>query len=245
MPPIVPDPQRLPQVPAFPEQRLKVVLASHNAKKLAELQRLFAAAELHVDLVSIADFPEAVSPPETGRTFAENALIKARAAAVTTGLPALADDSGIEIDVLNDMPGVRSARWAGPECDDEANNALLLRQVDDVADEGRTGRFVCCMALADASGFEDTRTGIWPGRLATAPRGSNGFGYDPLFIPEGETRTSAELDPAEKDAQSHRARAVTAIIDVLRDYHAGIVLGADARTGDETGPTTRPVEDTL
>lgn len=220
----LPDPTGLPEVPAWPEP-MKIVLASNNGKKLAELQRLVVAAELHVEVLGLDCFPEHVAPPETGTTFAENALIKARAAAVATGLPALADDSGIEVDVLNGMPGVRSARWAGPECDDTANLELLLRQLADVPPEHRGGRFVCAMALADADGFEDTRVGTWPGSIATEARGSNGFGYDPIFVPTGEGVTSAELPPEQKDAESHRARAVRQIVEVVKDYQRDLVFG--------------------
>ncbi|MBO1032113.1 RdgB/HAM1 family non-canonical purine NTP pyrophosphatase [Tessaracoccus sp. SD287] len=194
----------------------KVVLASHNAAKLAEMRRLFAAAELGMRVVSLDDFPESTPPAETGDTFAENALIKARAAARLTGLPALADDSGIEVDVLNGMPGVRSARWAGPAGDDQANLELLLRQVDDVAAERRQARFVCAMAHVDVDGTELVTTGVWPGSLATEPAGSHGFGYDPIFIPADSPLTSAQLTPEQKDSQSHRARAAAAMIEALR-----------------------------
>ena len=205
---------KLPQVPTF-APRPKVVLASHNAAKLAELQRLVVAAGLYLDLVSLADFPGSTPPAETGRTFTENALIKARAAVRETGLAALADDSGIEVDVLNGMPGVRSARWAGPEGDDLANLHLLLRQVDDVPQEHRQARFICAMAHVDVNGDELVTVGVWPGVLATEPVGSHGFGYDPIFIPEGATLTSAQLTPEQKDSQSHRARAVKAMITAL------------------------------
>ncbi|MGA4508378.1 RdgB/HAM1 family non-canonical purine NTP pyrophosphatase [Propionibacteriaceae bacterium G1746] len=193
----------------------KVVLASHNRAKLAELQRLVAAAGLPIEVVSLADFPESTPPAETGRTFAENALIKARAAAAWTGLTALADDSGIEVEVLRGMPGVRSARWAGAEQDDQRNLDLLLAQVDDVPAGARQARFVCVMAHVDPDGTEFTTEGIWPGTLATAPRGTNGFGYDPIFVPDGDDRTSAELSPEEKDAQSHRARAVAKMLAAM------------------------------
>ena len=209
------QPPKLPQVPSF-EALPKVVLASHNAAKLAEMRRLFAEAELGMRVVSLTDFPESTPPAETADTFAENALIKARAASRLTGLPALADDSGIEVDVLNGMPGVRSARWAGPAGDDVANLELLLRQVDDVATERRQARFVCAMAYVDVDGAELATVGEWPGTLATGPVGSHGFGYDPIFIPAGSQLTSAELTPEQKDSQSHRARAVAAMIEALR-----------------------------
>lgn len=209
------QPPKLRPVPSI-DDLPKVVLASHNAHKLVELRRLFADADLGVHVVSLADFPESTPPAETGRTFAANALIKAHAAAQLTGLPALADDSGIELEILNGMPGVRSARWAGPACDDQANLDLLLNQVDDVPAEGRAARFVCAMAHVDVDGTEIVRVGEWPGTLATRAAGTNGFGYDPIFIPAGSTVTSAELTPDEKDSQSHRARAVGAMIEALR-----------------------------
>lgn len=206
---------KLPDVPAF-IPRGKVVLATHNAKKLVEMRRLFEAAGLGLDVVGLDEFPDAPSPAETGRTFAENALIKAHAAVAATGLAAMADDSGIEVEVLNNMPGVRSARWAGPEGDDRANLELLLRQVDDVPAEQRQARFVCAMAHVDPQGNELVTVGEWPGVLASEPAGSNGFGYDPIFIPEGCEVTSAELSPEEKDSRSHRSRAVSAMITALQ-----------------------------
>ena len=134
-----------------------------------------------------------------------------------TGLPALADDSGLEVDVLNGMPGVRSARWAGPDATDSDNNELLLRQLVDVAESARTARFVCAMALVLPDGIEEVRIGVMSGRLTVSPVGENGFGYDPLFVADGNTVTNGELDPAAKDAISHRGQAVRAIVPVLID----------------------------
>lgn len=191
---------------------MKVLLASHNAKKLAELRRL--AGGLGVQVVGLDDVPPYDEPVEDGDTFVDNALIKARAGFVVSGLPTLADDSGIEVDVLNGMPGVRSARWAGPQKDDAANNRLLLAQIDDVAESRRAARFVAVVALVSADGEHVVR-GEMPGRIAEAERGTNGFGYDPLFIPEGETRTSAELSPEEKDAISHRGKAMRDVMPLL------------------------------
>jgi XTP/dITP diphosphohydrolase len=142
-------------------------------------------------------------------------LLKARACVAATGLPALADDSGLAVDVLNQMPGVRSARWAGRGASDEDNNALLLRQLDDVPAAERTARFICAMALVLPDGVEHVRLGEMRGRLAVRPAGHNGFGYDPLFVAEGNTMTNGELEPAAKDAISHRGRAVRAILPVL------------------------------
>ena len=152
---------------------------------------------------------------ESHETFIANAAAKARYFARLTGLPTLADDSGLAVDVLNQMPGVRSARWAGPGASDEENNALLLRQLEDVPPTKRTARFVCAMALVLPDGTEHVRVGEMRGRLAVSPAGHNGFGYDPLFVAEGNTLTNGELEPPAKDAISHRGRAVRAILPVL------------------------------
>lgn len=206
----------------------EVVLATHNAKKLAELRRIVAAAGLPVTVLGLDDLPGYPEPAETETTFEGNALIKARAAVRATGRTALADDSGIAVDRLNGMPGVRSARWAGRGASDADNNALLLRQLDDVPDPQRTARFVCAMALLTVDGTEVVRHGVVDGRLRTAPRGENGFGYDPLFVPDGYEQTTAELDPAAKDAISHRGRAVQAILADLQDW-----LNASDTTGED------------
>ena len=193
----------------------RVVLATNNAKKLAELRRLVAAEAPHIEVLGLADVATYPEPAETERTFEGNALLKARACVAATGLPALADDSGLAIDVLNHMPGVRSARWAGPGASDEENNSLLLRQLADVPPAERTARFVCAMALALPDGSEHVRVGAMHGRLAVSPAGQNGFGYDPLFVADGYTMTNGELEPSTKDAISHRGRAVRAILPVL------------------------------
>jgi len=193
----------------------RVVLATNNPAKLAELRRIVAAATPDVRVLGLAEVPPYPEPAEIERTFAGNALLKARACLAATGLPALADDSGLEVDVLNGMPGVRSARWAGPQADDTENNLLLLRQLADVPAERRTARFVCAMAAVLPNGTEHVRLGVMSGRLVEAPVGHNGFGYDPLFVADGQTMTNAELDPAVKDAISHRGQAVRAIVPVL------------------------------
>jgi XTP/dITP diphosphohydrolase len=193
----------------------RVVLATNNAKKLAELRRLVAAEAPHKEVLGLADVATYPEPAETERTFEGNALLKARACVAATGLPALADDSGLAVDVLNHMPGVRSARWAGPGASDEENNSLLLRQLADVPPAERTARFVCAMALALPDGSEHVRVGAMHGRLAVSPAGQNGFGYDPLFVADGYTMTNGELEPSTKDAISHRGRAVRAILPVL------------------------------
>ncbi len=203
----------------------EVVLATHNAKKLAELRRLVSAAGLPVTVLGLDDLPAYPEPAETETTFEGNALIKAHAAVARTGRIALADDSGIAVDRLNGMPGVRSARWAGPDADDADNNALLLRQLDDVPEAQRTAQFVCAMAMVAPDGRQAVRRGVVEGRLLRAPRGENGFGYDPLFLPDGLEQTTAELDPVAKDAISHRGRAVRAI---LADLQGWLVAGDTA-----------------
>jgi XTP/dITP diphosphohydrolase len=192
-----------------------VVLATNNAKKLDELRRLLNVAAPAVQLLGLSDVASYPEPAETELTFEGNAVLKARAALDATGLLSLADDSGLAVDILNGMPGVRSARWAGPDATDADNNALLLRQLDDVPDERRQATFVCAMALVLPGGTYHVRRGELRGRLVRNPRGHHGFGYDPLFVADGYRVTTAELDPADKDAISHRAKAVAAIVSVL------------------------------
>ena len=193
----------------------QVVLATNNAKKLAELRRIVGEAAPDLEVLGLGDVTTYSEPPETERTFEGNALLKARACVAATGLPALADDSGLAVDVLNGMPGVRSARWAGPDANDEANNELLLRQLADVPDADRTARFVCAMALVLPDGTEQVRLGDMSGRIAAGSVGDNGFGYDPLFVADGNTVTNGELGAVTKDAISHRGKAVRAIVPVL------------------------------
>jgi XTP/dITP diphosphohydrolase len=193
----------------------RVVLATKNAQKLAELRRIVAAEAPGVQVLGLADVAAYPEPAETERTFEGNALLKARACVAATGLPALADDSGLAVDVLNQMPGVRSARWAGPGASDQENNALLLRQLADVPAAERTARFICAMALVLPDGTEHVRTGDMRGRIGVSPAGHNGFGYDPLFVADGYALTNGELEPSVKDAISHRGRAVRAILPVL------------------------------
>ncbi|GAA4157872.1 RdgB/HAM1 family non-canonical purine NTP pyrophosphatase [Gryllotalpicola daejeonensis] len=190
---------------------MKVVLATHNAHKAREFQTILALGVSELEIVTY-DGPE---PVEDGATFAENALIKARAAAAHTGLPALADDSGICVDILGGAPGIFSARWAGRHGDDRANLQLLLDQLADVPDANRGAHFSCTIALV-ADGREATVEGVWPGRVAREARGENGFGYDPIFLPDGEGGASAaELEPERKSSVSHRARAFAAITPLL------------------------------
>lgn len=194
-----------------------VLLATRNQAKLAELRRILDTADLgSIEVVGLTDVAEFTEKPETGTTFAENALAKARDAAAATGLPAIADDSGLTVDALNGMPGVLSARWSGRHGDDRANLELVLAQLADVPDERRGAAFVCAAALAVPGGVETVVHGEWRGRVIREARGSNGFGYDPIFVPEGEKRTSAELTPEEKDAASHRSRALRALLPHLR-----------------------------
>jgi XTP/dITP diphosphohydrolase len=190
-----------------------VLLATRNHGKLVELRRMAAAAGLTV--LGLADVPEFPEAPEIGATFAENALAKARDAAAATGLPSVADDSGLAVDALNGMPGVLSARWCGHHGDDRANLELLLGQLGDVPDERRGAAFVCAAALVVPGGEETIVHGQWPGAIVRAPRGTNGFGYDPIFVPAGEKRSSAELTAEEKDAASHRGRALRALLPHL------------------------------
>ena len=190
------------------------MLATRNAGKIAELGRILADVGGGVEIVGLESFPDAPDVPETGLTFADNALLKARAIAACTGLPAVSDDSGLAADALHGMPGVLSARWAGRHGDDTANLELLLGQLADVDERGAAFVCVAALALPDGGG-EWTATGVLAGSLARAPRGGNGFGYDPIFVPEGLSVTTAELAPSEKDAISHRGRAFRAIAPVI------------------------------
>ncbi|MCZ2857670.1 RdgB/HAM1 family non-canonical purine NTP pyrophosphatase [Blastococcus sp. VKM Ac-2987] len=199
----------------------RLLLATRNAGKLAELQRLLESAMPGVEVIGLRDVEEYPEAPETGATFADNALLKAREAVRYTGLPAVADDSGLSVDALNGMPGVLSARWSGRHGDDDANTALLLGQLADVPDERRGAAFVCAAALVTPDGTEHVLEREWRGTVVRAKRGSNGFGYDPVFEPAGLSQTSAELTPAEKDARSHRGQAFAALVPVLAE-----VLGA-------------------
>jgi XTP/dITP diphosphohydrolase len=198
-----------------------LLLATRNAHKLAELGRILAAEGLTgLTVIGLADVPEFPEEPETAATFEGNALAKARDAVAATGLPAIADDSGIAVDALNGMPGVLSARWAGLARDDAANLRLLLEQLADVPDERRGGAFVCAAALVTPGGEETVVRGEWPGTIVRAPRGANGFGYDPIFVPEGHDVTSAELPSAEKDRLSHRGRALRLLLPTLHKLAA-------------------------
>jgi XTP/dITP diphosphohydrolase len=194
-----------------------LLLASRNKGKLVELRRILDAAlgEHSVELVGLDEVTHYPEAPETGLTFADNALDKAREGVRHTGLPTVADDSGLAVDALNGMPGVFSARWAGRHGDDLANLRLLLGQLSDVADEHRGASFVCAAALVLPDGREYVVEGRVTGSLIGEPRGENGFGYDPIFVPEGEIRTTAELSSEEKDAISHRGKAFRALAKIV------------------------------
>ncbi len=198
----------------------RLLVASRNAKKLAELRRVVEQAGIEgLEVIGLDEVPAFEEAPETGATFEENALAKARDAYAATGLPCVADDSGLEVDALNGMPGVLSARWSGRHGDDPANTALLLGQLKDVPQERRGGAFVSACALVTADSEVVVR-GEWRGRIIAEPRGDNGFGYDPVFVPDdavGEGRSSAELTAAEKDALSHRGRALAQLLPALRE----------------------------
>ena len=196
----------------------RLVLATLNPHKVTELSRILdgdGGPGAGVSLTSLAEFPCAPDVAETGATFADNALLKARAIAAFTGLPAVADDSGICADALNGMPGVLSARWSGRHGDDQANLDLLLAQLADIPDERRGAEFRCAAALVQPGGAEQVTEGVLRGRLIRARRGTGGFGYDPIFIPDGGTLTTAELSPADKDAISHRGRAFRALAPAI------------------------------
>lgn len=196
----------------------RLVVATGNAHKVSEMKAIlsaeFTSAELD-GIASLADYPHE-EPVEDGVTFEANALIKARAAAQTTGIPALADDSGLTVEVLGGAPGVFSARWCGHHGDDHANLQLLLGQLQDVPDAHRAAAFVCAMAIVYPDGREVTVRGTIEGHLAHSPQGAAGFGYDPIFIPTGYTRTTAEMSAEEKNSISHRGTALRALTDELR-----------------------------
>ena len=198
----------------------KLLLATANRKKLAELQRILdlalgTARVARVTLIGLGDIEDYPDVPETGLTFGENALMKAREGAKRTGLPTVADDSGLSVDALNGMPGVFSARWAGRHGDDAANLDLVLAQISDVPEEHRGGAFVCAAALVLPNGREHLVEGRQTGRILRTRRGEGGFGYDPIFLGDGQDRTNAELSPAEKDAVSHRGKAFRELSKVI------------------------------
>ena len=193
----------------------RVLLATHNAKKLAELDRILRPLVPDVEVLGLDDVPPYAEPAETEPTFHGNALLKARVALAHHRIPALAEDSGLCVDALNGMPGVLSARWAGRGEGRPHGYELLLDQLSDVPDERRGAAFVSWVVLLLPDGTEHVAEGRLAGTIAREPRGSGGFGYDPVFVPEGESRTAAEMSPAEKDAVSHRGRAVRQIAPIV------------------------------
>jgi XTP/dITP diphosphohydrolase len=201
---------------------LQVFLASRNPKKIEELRRILdqtLAGGPGIEVLGLDDVPEYDEPVEDQPSFEGNALVKARAGVRATGLPSLADDSGLCVDALNGMPGVLSARWSGPPKDDHRNNTLLLHQLDDVPDERRAAQFRCAVALCHPDGAQKVTTGEMPGRVIRELRGDGGFGYDVLFVPdeqEGEL-TAAELSVEAKDRVSHRGYALRAIAPVVAE----------------------------
>jgi len=208
-----------------------VVLATRNAGKLRELARILGAQDsggAQIRLAGLDEFPGAPDVPETGATFEENALLKARAIASYTGLPAVADDSGLCVDALSGMPGVLSARWAGAHGDDQANLELVLAQLADVPDARLGAQFVCAAALVVPGTREWVVTGRVEGRLIRSPRGSGGFGYDPIFLPDGFGQTTAEMTAEAKDAISHRGRAFRALAPFIT---TGFITAGSAGDG--------------
>ena len=201
----------------------RLVLASRNEHKVTELRRVLGAAGAAVELVDLREFPDMPEVAETGLTFRENALLKSHAVAQHPGLFSVADDSGLSVDVLGHMPGIFSARWAGRHGDDDANLQLVLDQLQDVPDEFRDARFVCAAALSAPTGEEWVVEGVLEGHIIRERRGLNGFGYDPIFLPEGSTRTTAEMSADEKDAISHRGKAFRGLAPTIAS-----VLGRDA-----------------
>ena len=197
---------------------VQLVLATRNAKKLAELDRLLASAGLDVEILGSDAFSDLPEIEETGSTFAENSLIKARAVAAHTGLIAIADDSGLCVDALDGQPGIYSARWAGPGATDESNLDLVLEQIRDVEPAQRTAHFACAAALVLPSGEEYVVRGQVDGVLLTQRRGVGGFGYDPIFLPDGFDITTAEMTSDQKDAISHRGQAMRALVPLIQDH---------------------------
>ena len=193
----------------------KIVIASHNQKKIEEMRRILEQAGLEIEILGTDQFPDLADVEETGSTFAANAMLKAHYVSGATGLPAVADDSGLCVDALNGMPGILSARWAGKHGDDRANLALLLRQIAHIPRKRRGASFVCAVAYCEPNGREFIVEGSMNGEIIDSPRGENGFGYDPIFVPMGHMVTSAELSSQEKDAISHRGHALKAFVKQL------------------------------
>ena len=193
----------------------RILLATRNAKKLEELSRILVPLLPEIVVLGLDDVAAYDEPAESEPTFEGNALLKSRAAVRATGLPALGDDSGLCVDALNGMPGVLSARWSGSDKDDAENNRLLLAQLRDVPDERRGAHFTCAVAFCLPTGEEQALSAEMPGTVIREQRGTGGFGYDVVFAPRGETRTAAELSIAEKDAISHRGKALRVVAPLV------------------------------
>ena len=196
----------------------KIVLASKNKGKIAEIADMLHELQPGLEVLGLSDFPEIGSLPETGQSFAENALQKATAVARATGLVALADDSGLEVDALQGAPGVYSARYSGKGATDESNNEKLLKEMAEVPDSSRQARFVCVLIAYAPSGVIARADGRWEGFVAKSPRGKAGFGYDPLFIDKQTGLTAAELEPEQKNKRSHRGKALEALLKTWPDF---------------------------
>jgi len=194
----------------------KVVIASRNDHKIEEMRRILEQGGLDIELVGTGEFPDLPDVEETRATFAANALLKARAVSEFTGLPAVGDDSGLCVDALNGMPGILSARWSGTHGNDQANLELLLAQVSQVPIDRRGASFVCAAAYVHPDGTEFVVEGQMPGALIDTPRGENGFGYDPVFVPHGHQVTSAEMTSELKDSISHRGKALASLAIALK-----------------------------
>jgi XTP/dITP diphosphohydrolase len=199
-----------------PEPTRRLVIASHNRAKAAEVAQILRAEGIELQVVSLADFPGVTLPPETGTTFAENAMVKAQHTARATGLPAVADDSGLEVDALGGEPGIMSARYAGEEASDEERYGRVLELLRRVPHEDRGARFRCAAAYVHPDGDSLLAEGVCEGRIASSPAGRGGFGYDPIFVPGGESRTMAQLTSGEKHAISHRGRAFRELARQMR-----------------------------
>ena len=191
---------------------MDIIIASNNQGKIKEFKKILEP--LGYNVISQKEANINIEVEETGTTFRENSELKARAIYELTQKMVLADDSGIEVDYLNGAPGIYSARYMGLGSDEERTN-YVLKQLEGVEENKRTARFVCCICFIDENGKEQFAEGYWNGKLATEPKGENGFGYDPIFIPEGETRTSAEMLPEEKNSKSHRANALKKLLEIL------------------------------
>jgi XTP/dITP diphosphohydrolase len=199
----------------------RLLVASRNRAKAHEIARILTEEGLSFEVVTLADLPHIALPPETGRTFADNAAQKAHHAARAAHLPAVADDSGLQVDALDGEPGLRSARYAGDDATDEQRSRKVLHLLRDIPDDRRRARFVCAAAYADPDGKLLLAEGTCEGRIARGPAGAGGFGYDPIFLPEGHTVTMAQLTPEHKDALSHRGRAFRLLAHLIRDHLAG------------------------